>query len=278
MEPSTALWVASGVLALLTAAIHGVLGTREILRPVLEAPLGAVVRGTTETAWHLMTWHFAVLGVGLLAAPRLPVDAAATIAVVTTASAAGYAVAFLAFGWRRFGDPWHMPQWVLFVPMAATSAAAPWAGDATTSGWGDVAAAIAIATLVAIAALHVAWALGASFPARDRSELVRLVVGAATAREMPGRGATWGVALGLLGMAAWTAALRGWLDVRASDAWLDAVAVAMVAIFAMRGIGGFFEIVLRPSIRGTPYVGWSRRLYSPLALVLAALIGCAMLA
>jgi len=278
MVLSNVLLVAAGLLALLTAAIHGVLGTREILRPVLAAPLGAVVRGTTETAWHLMTWHFAVLGVGLLVAPLLPVDAAAAIAVLTGASALGYAVAFLAFGWWRFRDPWHMPQWVLFVPMAVTSFAAPWMGDAGPSVWGDLAAAIAIVVLIVIAGLHAGWALGSTFPARDRDALVRTVVGAPIGQPMPGRVATWVVAIGLVGMAGWTAALRGWIDAPMPDAWLRVGALAMVAIFTLRGIGGFFEVVLRPSIRDTPYMHWSRRLYSPIALGLATTIACAMLA
>jgi hypothetical protein len=278
MVLSNMLLVAAGLLALLTAAIHGVLGTREILRPVLAAPLGAVVRGTTETAWHLMTWHFVVLGVGLVCAPLLPVDAAAAVAMISGVSALGYAIAFLAFGWRRFHDPWHMPQWVLFVPMAATSLAAPWMGGAGASVRGDIAAAIAIVVLVAIAGLHVGWAAGASFPARDRDALVRLVVGAPIGQPMPGRVATWVVAIGLVGMAGWTAALRGWIDAPMPRAWLVAGALAMVAIFTLRGIGGFFEVVLRPSIRDTPYMHWSRRLYSPIALGLATTIACAMLA
>lgn len=277
MVPSSALLVASGLLALLTAGVHGVLGTREILRPVLDAPLGAVVRGTTETAWHLMTWHFAVLGIAMIAAPLLPVDAAAAIAILTGASAIGYAIAFLVFGFLRFRDPWHMPQWVLFVPIAATSFAAPWMGDGPASIWGDAAAAIAILVLVVIAGLHVGWATGASFPARDRDELVQLVVGAPIGHPMPGRIATWVVALGLLCMAAWTAALRGWIAAPIPTAWLDAAALAMIAIFTLRGIGGFFEVVLRPSIKGTPYMTWSRRLYSPIALGLATTITCALL-
>jgi fluoride ion exporter CrcB/FEX len=46
----------------------------------------------------------------------------------------------------------------------------------------------------------------------------------------------------------------------------------------LRGNVGFFGAMLRPSIRGTLHTRWSRTLYSPLALLLAALVGCAMLA
>lgn len=277
METTSLFLVAAGLLALLTATVHGVLGTREILRPVLAAPLGAVVRGTTETAWHLMTWHFAVLGAGLVVAPLLSTDAATAIAVLTGLSALGYAIAFLGFGWKRFGDPWHMPQWVLFVPMAATSFAAPWVGGTAAGLAGDIAAAVAILVLVTIAGLHAGWAAGATFPARDRDTLVGLVVGKPIGQPMPGRVATWVVAFGLVAMAACTAALRGWIDAPLPRGWLEVGALTMVVIFTLRGIGGFFEVVLRPTIRNTPYLWWSRRLYSPIALGLAATIACAML-
>lgn len=79
-------------------------------------------------------------------------------------------------------------------------------------------------------------------------------------------------------MASWTATLRGWIDAPMPHAWLVAGALVMVAIFTLRGIGGFFEVVLRPSIRDTPYLHWNRRLYSPIALGLATTITCAMLA
>jgi Protein of unknown function (DUF3995) len=144
--------------------------------------------------------------------------------------------------------------------------------------WGDAAAAVAVGLFVAIAAMHAAWAAGSSFPARDRDALVGLVVGAPIGSRMPGRLATVVVAFGLLAMAGWTAMLRGWLPPAVPTTWLHAGGLAMVAVFALRGIGGFFEVMLRPSIRHTPYFRWSRTMYSPIALLLATMVGCAMLA
>jgi hypothetical protein len=231
-----------------------------------------------QSGWHLLTWHFIVLGGALLVAPALGREPAVAIAVIAGLSALGHGVVFLRMGLQRFGDPWHLPQWVLFMPLAATSLGAPYVDAIDGSRWGDAAAAIAVLTFVAISGLHFAWAAGSSFPAKDKDALVGVVVGAPIGQPMPGRFATIVVAVGLLVMAWCTAALRGWVPAVLPSAWLPSLGIAMVVIFALRGIGGFFEVVLRPSIRNTPYMRWSRRLYSPIALMLATLVGCAMLA
>ncbi len=277
MSAAAVLLVTSGLIALLTAAVHAVLGGREILRPTLAAPLPAVVGGTIESAWHLLTWHFVVMGGALAVAPWLDPPIANAIATVGGLSALGYAVAFVGVGLRRFRDPWHLPQWVLFLPMAGTSLMAPWGDVLRQAWWGDAAAAVAMGLLIPIAAIHVAWAAGSSFPAKDHDALVGLVIGAPVGSPMPGPLAAVVVAIGLLAMAGWTAVLRGWMPTGLPPAWLHAGGFAMVAIFALRGIGGFFEVVLRPSIRNTPYMRWSRQLYSPIALLLASTIGCAIL-
>lgn len=126
--------------------------------------------------------------------------------------------------------------------------------------------------LVVISSLHAAWALGSSFPARSRQSLARYVVGVELGGNiMPGRFATWLVAAGLLALAGCVLALG--LDASAPiSGALRAVALTFVAVFALRGVGGFFEVALRPAIRGTPYMRWSRAFYSPLSLLLALLI------
>jgi hypothetical protein len=271
------LLVLSGLLGLFTAGAHAVLGGRDILEPTLAAPLSRVVQATQHGVWHLLTWQFAVLGLASLIATGLPTATATALTLLVGTSAIGHGAIMLVVGWRYFGDPWHLPQWTLFVPMAAFSLAAPHA-DAIPPGTAPaVAAAIAAVLLSVIAGLHVAWALGSPFPARDRDTLAAAVVGAPIGSPMPGRVATVVVAIGLVGMAWWTAAQGGLAPSPVPAPWLRAGSLAMVAIFGLRGIGGFFELALRPSIRGTPYVRYSRIVYSPLALLIAALVGCAML-
>jgi hypothetical protein len=273
-----ALLIVAGLLALLTAVVHAWLGGREVLRPTLAAPLGPVVRGTMESAWHLLTWHFAVLGVALLLSTAMPPTIAAALALLSGMFALGYAGLFLAVGLHRFRDPWHLPQWVLFVPLAATSFAAPYVSSFASPSAGHLAAVAAAFVFVVLSALHVAWAAGSSFPAKDIASLCALVVGAPPSEGMPGRAATVLVAIGLAAAAGWTLALADLVPSPVPAEWLRVGGIALVAVFGLRGIGGLFEVLLRPSIRGTPYMRWSRMLYSPLAASLSALVGCVMLA
>jgi Protein of unknown function (DUF3995) len=273
---ATSMTVA-GLLTLLVASIHGWLGGRVVLRPTLAAPLHPVVRATQEVAWHVITWHFVVLGLALLASAWLVPDAAPATAAITGVSALGYALTFLVLGLRRFGDPWHLPQWVLFGPLAAITLVAPHFDAHALLGLRPFAAGLGALLFVAISALHFAWAGGASFPARDRDALVAAAVGSTIGSKMPDGVATVVVAIGLLMFALCTAALGGLVRPFMPEPWLRVAGYAMIVIFALRCIAGFFEVVLRPSIRGTPYMRLSRLVYSPLAGLLALLVACAML-
>jgi hypothetical protein len=266
---SLLLFVAA--LWLLTAVIHGLLGTREILRPVLASDVGSTAKRTSEVAWHIITWYFVVLSAACAWAATVPAIAA-PFAYFSGASALGSAVLFVAFGLARFRGPWRMPQWALFLPIAALSFAAPHVSAFSLDGAATVARYAAAVVLVCIAALHAAWALGSPFPARSRQSLAQHVVGVELpGNVMPGRFATWVVAAGLLVLTACVLGLG--FETSASIAWsLRAVAVAFIAVFTLRGVVGFFEVALRPAIRNTPYMKWSRAFYSPLSLLLAFLI------
>ena len=83
------LLIVSGVLAMLTAVIHGGPGVRTILRPTLAAPVSRVVQATGHGAWHLLTWHFALLGAASIAAPWMPTPTATAIAWFVGVNALG---------------------------------------------------------------------------------------------------------------------------------------------------------------------------------------------
>lgn len=142
----------------------------------------------------------------------------------------------------------------------------------------DAAAAVAVFVLVSLAIVHLAWAFGSSWPTKSPSELARLVVGVEASGQMPGRGLTLGVVALLLGAAAWVLVVRGLVTVPVGDLALKTGAWALVGVFGLRGLGGFFELKLRPHIRATPYATWNVRLYSPLSLLLALSIGIATVA
>jgi len=142
----------------------------------------------------------------------------------------------------------------------------------------SLAAVLASLLFVAIALLHAGWAMGSSFPSRDRDRLLAVVIGRPLGTPMPGQVATWLVVLGLVAAAWCTSALAGLVSAPVPEAWLERAGLVLVAIFAMRCVGGYFEARLRPEIVGTPYFDYSRRIYSPLAGLIALLVACAMLA
>jgi hypothetical protein len=140
---------------------------------------------------------------------------------------------------------------------------------------GDVAALVAALVLLALGVLHALWAAGLPWPLSSRSELALTVVGDAK-RHMPSRFLTLVVAGLLVFAAIWALGLRGILMPKPPVGALSGLVTwGMVGVFALRGILGFFEAALRPSIIGTPYQRWSLRLYSPLSVVLATAIGLA---
>jgi hypothetical protein len=126
------------------------------------------------------------------------------------------------------------------------------------------------AALVAIAGLHAAWGLGASFPFRTREELADSVVGTA---EMPSLRACLSVAA-LLGVAGLTVA--GLLPL---PKWMRRLALRVIAsTLATRGVAGALgkTAVLSPGSDSTTFSRLDKRLYAPLCLWLAAGVRRAM--
>ncbi len=104
--------------------------------------------------------------------------------------------------------------------------------------------------LVAISMLHLYWAAGGLWPGKDHRDLSAMVIGD---RALPGPVACVAVALlVLLGPALYPK--------------------LAAQVFLLRGILGMVEVHFRPTIRGTPYQRLSRRIYSPLAFLIGALL------
>lgn len=118
--------------------------------------------------------------------------------------------------------------------------------------------------LLAIAALHVAWGLGASFPFADRDLLADSVVGTDT---MPSSRACFSVA-SLLVLAAALVARFVPLPRR-----LRAMALRVVtAVLVTRGVAGAMgrTSTISPGSDSPAFQRLDKRLYSPLCLWLAA--------
>ncbi len=130
------------------------------------------------------------------------------------------------------------------------------------------AAALLVAILAGIAALHALWGVGVTFPAVDRQSLALLVVGRP---HLPPPAACFVVASGVAVLAALPALALGWI---AAPAWLARLAGwacwAAAALFLVRGIGGYLPAFER-MFPLEPFASFNRLAYSPLCLLIAAL-------
>lgn len=154
------------------------------------------------------------------------------------------------------------PQW---AGMRGGRAAEPAGALGTTSGW------TAALALLGLAGVHVAWALGSTWPVADAGELARTVVGVEPDR-MPGPAPT-------LTVAALLTTAAGLLAARASSRGgpglqrLAGTGSAGVAtVLGLRGLGGL-AMSLPQVLAGQPtsFARWDAALYSPLCLTLAGL-------
>lgn len=101
-----------------------------------------------------------------------------------------------------------------------------------------------------ISGLHLYWAAGGLWPGKTRQELSARVIGD---RPLPSPAACITVAVLVI--------LGPLLFPRLA-----------ALTFCLRGILGLLEVQLRPSICGTPYQSLSKRIYSPLSLLIGVLL------
>ena len=126
-------------------------------------------------------------------------------------------------------------------------------------------------TFLALAGLHVYWALGG-----ERGLAAALPVRSDGARPLsPSPALTWLVALGLLAFAGLSAAPLGFGPGQLPG-WLRLANGVLAAGFALRALGDFRYVGLGKRIRHTTFARRDTCYYTPLCLLLAA--GCAYLA
>jgi hypothetical protein len=132
-----------------------------------------------------------------------------------------------------------------------------------------VAAIAACLILIAVAALHIYWALGGYWPGEDEASLVAKCIGSGT--KMPPVWMTLMVALALL-IGAWLVlAGRGILRPPFPGWCYTAALWVLFGVFALRGSAGMLIGQTRDR-KNTPFHRLNLLYYSPLCLVIAALI------
>ena len=120
------------------------------------------------------------------------------------------------------------------------------------------------AALIGLAALHVAWGRGSSFPLHDRDDLAEAVVGTSV---VPGPLPCFGVAAALLVAASAVQNRPRWPS-RLRHLAMTGIA-GVLGGRALLGLAGKTSVV-SPGSNGARFRRLDRRLYAPLCLGLAA--------
>ncbi|NJK45685.1 MAG: DUF3995 domain-containing protein [Pleurocapsa sp. SU_196_0] len=135
----------------------------------------------------------------------------------------------------------------------------------------------AAAILITLCVLHLYWAVGGKWPGTSSINLNEIVVGGAPRTQPPSSLACAIVAI-CLAVASWvTLATRGFVSPLLSAELNRWAAWGLVAVLTLRGLGGYLETHIRPSVIGTPYARLNLILYSPLCLMLAAMVSWSVL-
>jgi hypothetical protein len=130
-------------------------------------------------------------------------------------------------------------------------------------------AVIIFLALAAIAAAHVAWGFGASWPAATRDDLFHLVVGATRQNKFPDLLQCLIAAAGIFcaGVSGLIVADAIRLPVQA--AWVTGLGVLVATVFAARGVAAYTD-AWRRRFAKEPFATMDRSCYGPFALLVAA--------
>jgi len=250
--------VVVAVWALYAAGVHVFAGTPRVVGPLVRADLPVFPRATLLVVWHVTTVVLLVLAGTILAAAFSPWRE--PLLGVALLHSVGFLGLFLWVGTKEFGEPIRLPQWFLFGPLVIAL------GSSFTS---RPAAMTAAGMLAALALVHFVWAANRPWPARETGGLGSFVFPETAGKQfksgLPPRSATLAVALALLGMAAIA------LSSTAGSSWRWPARV-MAATFLGRGIFGFLYRPWSPRLSQQPFATYNRAFYSPICLLLGAIL------
>jgi Protein of unknown function (DUF3995) len=125
-----------------------------------------------------------------------------------------------------------------------------------------------LVTLLAISALHLAWAFGSTFPCKDRETLVRTVVGkSGGGSSMPPSFSSALVAAATFLAALWPLMMQGRILTFVPISLQGLGAVILILVFLGRGVIGLTPW-FRRLLPMEPFVTLNRKYYSPLCIAL----------
>lgn len=111
------LWMLlAALLMALTVMVHVFAGGPEIMQPVRASDLAPLPGAVVHVIWHFVTLLLALMAAALVFLWRMSNP---PLAVLLIGINLGTALIFLAYGVALLGTVWPMPQWIIFLAVAA---------------------------------------------------------------------------------------------------------------------------------------------------------------
>ena len=118
-------FVAAAILSFATTGLHVIGGTPEIMDPIYASNAPQLSIGISEVMWNQITLLLALVGV-VFGWEALKPQRAVDLVIAVIALYIGIALLFIYSGLQMFQSLWVMPQWTLFLAMAALALVGLW--------------------------------------------------------------------------------------------------------------------------------------------------------
>jgi len=130
---------------------------------------------------------------------------------------------------------------------------------------------LVVIVLLAIAGLHLLWAIGSHWQAPDEETLAKTVVGSKSIKKMPPRLASLLVAIVMIGAAHVVLVYAGLMPGLMLFQMYRIILVAMILVFSFRGLAAYIPY-WRAMVPEQPFARLDQTRYGPLCIVIAALL------
>ncbi len=132
----------------------------------------------------------------------------------------------------------------------------------------NIIALIIFAILIIIALIHLSWAFGSFWPARDEYSLVQMVIGEPDIRHMPSRKLIFFIAIAFF-LAALFALWGANIIMPPLPLWIRELVIFLLAfIFATRGLAPFL-IAKQLGERVEPFKSLDKSLFAPISILIS---------
>lgn len=108
----------AAVISTITIGLHVYGGGKEVHQPILSANLTTILKAYTSILWHAVTVVLAINSAGLILLAFKPFQFKG-LGLLISLQYLAFAGLFIFYGISKLGTLFSMPQWIIFIILAA---------------------------------------------------------------------------------------------------------------------------------------------------------------